>query len=171
MDYLKYGLDEIFTIDDFKNGTDDVFERLVSKEIQKAMVLKDSRSKFVVLNLKDYENLIKGVDINDTKSDTVHTQKSSDEDNTKDTNETKIIEEDISPTNEETPSKDSEIDDDELKKALEAIDKIGKSVEVEDKPKTEEIDKDDTSEDEKKIKVNITKAKDRDKKAKEVFWD
>jgi len=172
MDYLKYDLDEIFTIDDFKNQTDEVFHKLVSKQIDKAMILKDSKSKFVMLHLSDYENLIKNIDTRQkSKNDKTNIQENNISSNK--TTNLQTVKENVSKFEElkssvsDDSKADDEIGEDELQKALEAIEKINI---IEDKASTV-LDKDKADKIKDKSKISIPKIKDKEKRAKEAFWE
>lgn len=59
MDYLKYSSDEMFSSTELIRKSKMIFEKVSSKKIDKAVILRDGKPSFIMLDFKLYEKLMK----------------------------------------------------------------------------------------------------------------
>lgn len=125
MDYLRYASNEMFSSTDLIRKSKMIFNKLSKKEIEKAIVLRDGKPAFMLLDFDTYEKIMKEyLHLKEnTKSEVKENFISIDDIKIKE-KEAAVEElyEDRYEDYEESAF--AEIDDEELQKALEEIDKI-----------------------------------------------
>ncbi len=128
MNFLQYKSDEMVSSTQLIRKSKSLFDKLSKNEIEKAVILRDGKPSFLLMEFDKYERIMKeylalksGTQISDKK--------------TSKNEVTKVVEE--KPQIES--SKEKEINDEELKSALEKIDAIALDELDEDKQKLKEF--------------------------------
>ena len=121
MNYLQYTSNEMYSSTDLIRKSKSIFDKLNKKEIEKAIILRDGKPSFMLLDFETYENImieyIKLKSLEKSSPDTQDTQ-------IKDiVNENSIEEATQESTNTLEEAK-QELHDDDVKRALEEIEKL-----------------------------------------------
>lgn len=117
---IYYSSDEMFSSTDLIRKSKPIYDALSTKEIDKAVILRDGKPAFILLNFHEYENIMK--EYLALK------------------NESKIalpLQQSIKEAKIENPPKslEQDIDEEEYKKALEEIDNLDLSLEYKESQK------------------------------------
>jgi len=183
MNYLRYSSDEMFSSTELIRKSKTIFDKLNKNEIEKAIILRDGKPGFMLLDFATYERIMKDYEKLTTKADKKIEEQYLSLDDIEVTGETKkvkVVKETVAPTieledkiiakaesiTEEVTQIDDipsdEINEEELLKALAEIDKINISDDVEEK------EKDDFEDD---FEVLLTEIKEEKEQPLKEFWD
>lgn len=114
MSLLQYSSKEMFSATDLVRKNKYIFDKLNSKEIEKAVILKDGKPSFIMMDFEFYENIIKEYEkIKSKNRKTIDDKKDSVINNEK-----------------QKTSEFDKISEDEFKKALEDIEKLEKQNDI-----------------------------------------
>ncbi len=128
MNHLQYTSKEMYSSTDLIRKSKSIFDKLNNKEIEKAVILRDGKPSFMLLDFETYENImIEYVKLKEA-SNSKSTKKIPIQDNTHEQNSDKRIEENsieakIEPI-EASKSSNEELNEAEVQKALEEIEKL-----------------------------------------------
>lgn len=128
MNHLQYTSKEMYSSTDLIRKSKSIFDKLNNKEIEKAVILRDGKPSFMLLDFETYENImIEYVKLKEA-SNSKSTKKIPIQENTHEQNTDKRIEENsieakIEPI-EASNSSNEELNEAEVQKALEEIEKL-----------------------------------------------
>ena len=131
MNFLQYTSKEMYSSTDLIRKSKGIFDKLNKKEIEKAIILRDGKPSFMLLDFETYENIMieyMQLKQNSNNISTTH--------ETKTYNETVAIEEEVNEANiDTTESAKNQLNEEDLQKALEEIDKLDFSLPKEENKK------------------------------------
>lgn len=177
MDYLRYSSDEMFSSTELIRKSKTIFDKLNKKEVEKAIILRDGKPSFMLLDFETYEKIMKEyIQLKESKKVIINEEYLSLDDIEVIQKESK--KEKDEPVIENIESKDKthsekvqeideitsgDIDDEEFKRALEEIEKI----EFDNLKSDEKENVDDSFE----IELSEDTQKKVDKEPLKEFWD
>lgn len=128
MNHLQYTSKEMYSSTDLIRKSKSIFDKLNNKEIEKAVILRDGKPSFMLLDFETYENImieyVKLKEASNSKSTKkIPIQESTHEQNSDKRKEENIIEAKIELI-EASNSSNEELNEAEVQKALEEIEKL-----------------------------------------------
>lgn len=128
MNHLQYTSKEMYSSTDLIRKSKSIFDKLNNKEIEKAVILRDGKPSFMLLDFETYENIMIEYTKLKEASNSKSTMKISIQENTHEQNSDKSKEENsreakIEPI-EASKSSNEELNEAEVQKALEEIEKL-----------------------------------------------
>ncbi len=128
MNHLQYTSKEMYSSTDLIRKSKSIFDKLNNKEIEKAVILRDGKPSFMLLDFETYENImieyVKLKEASNSKSTKkIPIQENTHEQNSDKSKEENSIEAKIEPI-EASNSSNEELNEAEVQKALEEIEKL-----------------------------------------------
>ena len=128
MNHLQYTSKEMYSSTDLIRKSKSIFDKLNNKEIEKAVILRDGKPSFMLLDFETYENImieyVKLKEASNSKSTKkLPIQENTHEQNSDKSKEENSIEAKIEPI-EASNSSNEELNEAEVQKALEEIEKL-----------------------------------------------